>query len=121
LLHQIHWFDAWDGHHRLPPKVAFQVPYGAHAYCLGTLVIDLNGKRDIIGGLWVKDWKVHVEDDCGHMASQFRSRYADPDLRLAKSLIIYDPRIPNRPDQLEEKDQVQDFMNAITPGLMTIH
>lgn len=120
ILQQIHWFDAWAGPHRLLPQVAFQIPDGAHAYCLGTLVIDLKGKRDIIGGLWVKGWKIHIEDDCGHIASQFRSRYTDPDLRLAKSLMIYDPRIPDRPEQLEELDRVDDFIRAIMPGLMTI-
>jgi hypothetical protein len=121
LFHQIYWMDSWDGQHRLTPKVAFQIPVDANAYCLGTLVISIQGKRDIIGGLWLKGVKIIIEDDCAHIDNQFRARYRDQDLKLAKSLMIFDPQMPRRPDQLEEKDQFQDFMRAIMPGLMTIH
>ena len=82
---------------------------------------DLQGKRDIIGGLWVKGLKIHIEDDCENMANQFHSRYTDPDLRLAKSLMIFDLNIPDQPKQLEDRDQVQDLIRAIMPGLMTIY
>jgi hypothetical protein len=120
LFHQIYWFDSWDGQHRLTPKVAFQIPVDANAYCLGTLVISVQGKRDIIGGLWLKGVKVKIEDDCEDRDRQFRTRYRDQDLSIAKSLMIFDPRMPKRPEQLEEKDKFQDFIRAITPGLMTI-
>jgi hypothetical protein len=121
LFHQIYWFDSWDGQHRLTPKVAFQIPDDANAYCLGTLVISIQGKRDIIGGFWLKGVKIKIEDDCAHMDSQFRTRYRDQDLKLAKSLMIFDPNMPKRPERLEEMDQFRDFIRAIMPGLMTIH
>jgi hypothetical protein len=120
LFHQIYWLDSWDGQHRLTPNVAFQIPVGANAYCLGTLVISIQGKRDIIGGLWLKGVKVKIDDDCAEKAIPFRARFNDQDLTLGKSLMIFDPRMPKRPEQLEEKDQLLDFMRAIMPGLMTL-
>jgi len=121
IFHQIHWFDSWDGPHRFAPKVAFLVPEYANTHCLGTLVIDLQAKRDIIGGLWVKGIKIHIDDECVAMAREFRSRYIDPNLHHTKSLMIFDPNIPDRPEQLEDRDKAQDFMRAILPGLMTIY
>ena len=121
IFHQIYWFDSWDGRHRFTPKVAFHIPNGANAYCLGTFVINLKGKRDLIGGLWVKSVKIHIKDDCVSLDDQFRSRYRDPDLKIAKSLMIFDQHMPDRPNSLKEKDELQDFIRAITPGLMTIH
>ncbi len=121
MFHQIYWFDSWDGRHRLTPKVAFQIPFGANAYCLGTLVIKMQGKRDVIGGLWVKGLKIQIEDDCVDMTNQLRSRYPDKGMTFVRSLMKFDPKMPNRPEKMEEKDQFLDFMRAIMPGLMTIH
>jgi hypothetical protein len=120
LFHQIYWLDSWDGQHRLTPKVAFQIPVGANAYCLGTLVISIQGKRDFIGGLWLKGVKVKIEDDCEDREIQFRSLYRDRDLKLENSLMVFDPRMPKRPERLEEMDQFRDFIRAITPGLMIV-
>lgn len=121
IVHQIHWFDSWDGLHRFTPKVAFLVPDYANTYCLGTLVIDLRTKRDIIGGLWVKGIKIRIDDECVAMVHEFRSRYSDPDLHHAKSLMIFDPDVPDRPHELEGRDKAQDFIRNIIPGVMTIY
>ena len=121
LFHQIHWFDSWDGPHRFTPKVAFKIPDGANAWCIGTLVIDLKGKRDFIGGLWVKGIKIKIDDECDELANKFREHYSDPDLHHAKSLMIFDPHMADRPKELEEKDKNRDFLRNITPGLMTIY
>jgi hypothetical protein len=120
LLHQLRWFDSWDGWHRLEPKVAFQLIEGAHAYCLGTLVVELQGKRDLIGGLWIKSVRISVEDNCGALTDDFIARYADKTFTIHRSLMIHSLEIPDRPEQLEEKDKLRDFLRAITPGLMTI-
>ena len=93
--------------------------------CYYIKVFPQNAKIAHIGGTrkfrGIKGWKIRIEDDCEHMASLFRSRYSDPDLILAKSLMIYDPRIPDRPMQLERQDQALEFMRSILPGLMTVY
>jgi len=54
MLHQVNWFDNWDGPHRIDPRLAFYVPTAINALCIGSLTIDIQGKRDFIGGLWIK-------------------------------------------------------------------
>jgi hypothetical protein len=121
IIHQIHWFDSWDGQHRFTPNVAFLIPEGVNTFCLGTLLIDLTGKRDIIGGLWVKNIRVEIKDDCKMLANEFRLLYPDPDLQHVRSLMISNEKIPDRPEALENRDRTSDFIRAITPGLMTIY
>jgi hypothetical protein len=121
LIHQIHWFDAWDGHHRLTPKVAFNIPPDGRAYCLGTLVIDLQSKRDIIGGLWVQGWTIRIEDECDSLHQQFSATMPESSMEYSKSLMIHNQDIPDRPEQLENKDKALEFIRAIIPGLMTIY
>ncbi len=121
IFHQIYWFDSWDGQHRFTPKVAFQIPEGANTFCLGTLVIDLIGKRDIIGGLRVKNIDIGIKDDCKLLANEFRLSYPDPDLQHARSLMIFNEQIPDRPEALENRDRTNDFLRAILPGLRTLY
>jgi hypothetical protein len=117
LMHQIHWFDPIDGPHRIDPRVAFYVPSGAQALCIGTLKVDIQGKRDLIGGLWIKGRTISVEDECESMSLQ----HVTPDLEKKRLLMVHNHGLPDRPEHLESQDQLIDFIRAIIPGLMTIY
>lgn len=121
VLHQLYWRDPWSGPQRLTPKVAFELPQDFSLYCLGTLVIDVAANRYFLGALWVEDVKIHVEDECVELTSGMQAKYTDPSLTFAKSLMVFDPRMPPRPVDLEQRDQLRDFLRSILPGLMTIH
>lgn len=117
LLHQIHWFDPWDGPHRVDPRVAFFVPAGDTALCIGTLTVDIKGKRDIIGGLWMKGRIVEIQDECSDMDSGI----IDSSVEKQILLMVHNEGLPDRPEKLEDRDQLMDFIRAIIPGLMTIY
>ena len=120
LAYQLKWFDNWDGWHRMPLRLAFQVPHAHHAYCVGTLIIKLQAKRDLIGGLWVKDWDLALQDSCDEDRQWFEARYANLTLPLAKSLLVYDPNIPDSIQTLENKDNITDILRAIYPLFMPV-
>ena len=120
LLHQLHWFDPWDGPHRLEPKVAYQLPNEGQAHCLGTLTIALTSKRDLIGGLWVQSFKVEIMDDCDQQSQAFAARVGNQDIKIRKALMVHGAEIPSRPDNLERKDRLYDILRTLIPGLMTI-
>lgn len=117
LMHQIHWFDPIDGPHRIDPRVAFYVPSVGQALCIGTLKVDIQGKRDLIGGLWIKGRTISVEDECESISLQ----HVTPDLEKKRLLMVHNHGLPDRPESLENRDQLIDFIRAIMPGLMTIY
>lgn len=120
LLHQVQWFDPWDGPHRLEPKVAFQLGNEKQAHCLGTMTIDLTSSRDLIGGLRIQSFKVEIMDDCNQQSQAFSARASNRDIEISKALMVHGAAIPTRPSDLERKDQVFDILRALIPGLMTI-
>lgn len=120
LAYQLKWFDSWDGWHRLPLRLAFQAPQAHQAYCVGTLIVKLQAKRDLIGGLWIKDWNLELEDSCAEDQLWFAARYANLTLPLEKSLLVYDPDIPDTIQALEKKDDLADTLRAIYPLFMPV-
>ena len=115
MLHQVHWFDNWDGPHRIDPSLAFYVPPGTNALCAGSLTIDIRGKRDFIGGLWIKARSIKVEDHCDTLYRENINPSLDPN----KLLMVYNQGLPARPASLEKRDQLIDIIRALIPGLMT--
>ena len=120
LLHQLHWFDPWDGPHRLEPKVAFQLGNEGQAHCLGTMTVALTSKRDIIGGLRVERFTVEITDDCDQQSQAFLARVGYQDIEIRKALMVHGAEIPTRPSDLERKDRLFEILRALIPGLMTI-
>ena len=121
VLHQLYWRDPWSGPERLTPNVAFELPEKSSVVCLGTLVIEIAANRYFLGALWVEDVVIHVEDDCVELTSGMRAKYTDPSLTFAKSLMVFDPGMPPRPVDLEQRDRFRDFLRSILPGLMGTH
>lgn len=120
LAYQLKWFDSWDGWHRLPLRLAFQVPETHKAYCVGTFTVNLQATRDLIGGLWIKDWSVDLADSCAQDQQWFKSRYTGLSLPLEKSLLVYDPDIPDTIQALEKKDDIADILRAIYPLFLPV-
>ena len=120
IAYQLKWFDSWDGLHRLPLRLAFQAPEAQKAYCVGTIIVDLQAKRDLIGGLWIENWKLELDDTCDHDLKWFQERHVNIDIPIEKSLLIYNTEIPENIQGLEKKDNVADFMRAIYPLFMPV-
>lgn len=117
IIHRLDWFDPWDGQHWIVPKVAFQVADSQHSYYLGTLVVNIRAKRDIIGGLWVKGVTSYIEDEEDEAMEAFRKRYPDQEVKLAKALMIHDPSIP-RMIGLESQRLLLDVLRSLHFGLI---
>jgi len=115
MLHQVNWFDNWDGPHRIDPRLAFYVPTAINALCIGSLTIDIQGKRDFIGGLWIKGRSIKVEDHCDTLYGENINASLDKN----KLLMVHNQGLPARPESLENRDKTIDFIRAIIPGLMT--
>jgi len=120
IAYHLKWFDSWDGWHRLPLRLAFQVPEGQKAYCIGAITVKLEAKRDLIGGLWIKRWELELDDTCEKDLQWFQERYANLNIPIEKSLLVYDPGIPEDIHGLERKEQGADFMRAIYPLFMPV-
>ena len=102
LINQLRWYDSWDGLHHIQPRIAFHLPENANAYCLGTLVVDIATKRDFIGLLLIKGFKITIEDSCEEEEQFFRSHYSDPEITTSKAVMIHSPfsSKPENPDKL---------------------
>ena len=120
LAYQLRWFDSWDGWHRLPLRLAFQAPEARKAYCVGTFIVNLQAKRDFIGGLWIKDWMLELADTCEEDRLWFQARYRELHIPIEKSLLVYDPNIPDTIQELEKKDDIADFMRTIYPLFLPV-
>lgn len=120
IAYQLKWFDSWDGWHRLPLRLAFQAPQVKKAYCVGTLIVNLQTKRDLIGGLWVKHWELDLNNSCDQDLKWFQVRYVDLKIPIEKSLLVYNPNIPGNIQDLEQKEKVADFIRAIYPLFMPV-
>ena len=120
LAYQVKWFDTWDGPHRLPLRLAFRVPDAQHAYCIGTIIMKLEAKRDVIGGLWFKNWDLVLDDTCETDRQWFASRYTNLTLPMKKTSLVYDPAIPDSIEALEKRDTIADILRVLYP-LLYLH
>ena len=120
IAYHLKWFDSWDGWHRLPLRLAFQAPEAQKAYCIGTIIVKIEAKRDLIGGLWIKHWALELDDTCEEDLQWFQERYANLNIPIEKSLLVYDPSIPEDIQGLERKEEMADFMRAIYPLFMPV-
>ena len=120
LAYQLRWFDSWDGLHRLPLRLAFQAPQIQKAYCVGTLIVNIQTKRDLIGGLWIKHWELDINDSCDQDLKWFQSHYVNLKIPIEKSLLVYNPGIPDNIQDLEQKERLGDIMRAIYPLFMPV-
>lgn len=93
VIHSLNWGDGW-GKGSLNPRVAFQVSESQHSYYLGSLVVNVKTKRNIFGDPIVKGWYLHIEDEESEAMKDFYKRYPQPEVKVAKTLMIHDPSIP---------------------------
>ena len=120
LAYQLTWFDSWDGSHRIPLRLAFQALQEQKAYCVGTLIVDIQTKRDLIGGLWIKHRELELNDSCDQDLKWFQAHYVNLKIPVEKSLLIYNPNIPDNIQDLEQKEKFADFIRAIQPLFMPV-
>lgn len=87
-LTSIRWREPVDGLHAYSQhNILFDTRGTSNSICLGTLNIYLNAKRDLIGGLWIQEMELRIDDDCTALSEQFHARYPDPRFSDSKSLM----------------------------------
>ena len=120
IAYHLRWFDSWDGLHRLPLRLAFQVPEPQKAYCIGTIIVNLTAKRDLIGGLWIKGWDIDLDDSCEQDSKWFQQHYSNLTMPIETTPLVYDPDIPDNIQGLERKENMADFIRAIYPLFLPV-
>jgi hypothetical protein len=120
LAYQLTWQDSWDGLHRLPLRLAFQAPQAQKAYCVGTFIVKLQTKRDLIGGLWIKHWEMEINDSCDQDLKWFQTHYMNLTIPVEKSLLVYNSKIPDNVQRLKQKENLGDIIRAIQPLFMPV-
>ena len=120
IAYHLRWFDSWDGLHRLPLRLAFQVPKPQKAYCIGTISVNLTAKRDLIGGLWIKGWEIDLDDSCEQDSKWFQKHYPNLTIPIEPSPLVYDPDIPDNIQGLERKENMADFIRVIYPLFLPV-
>ena len=120
IAYHLRWFDSWDGLHRLPLRLAFQVPEAQKAYCIGTIIVNLTAKRDFIGGLWIKGWDIELADSCEQDIQWYQKRYTNLTIPIETTPLVYDPDIPDNIQGLERKENIADFIRIIYPLFLPV-
>lgn len=117
IIYQINWFDLWDGPHWLRPSTAFQILEGQQNHYLGTLIMEMQTKRDVIGKLKIKEFKVLVEDEGDDEEIFIHNHYPDYEGPLNKQLMIHDSGIPRNIER-EKQQTLLDITRALFFGVM---
>ena len=118
-VYQLEWREVSDGMHYLVPKLRFEPPASANAVCLGTLLIDIRSKRDVIGGHWVKNIGIQVDDDCDRLGARFATHYTDSKLVAGKALMRFDAQM-QIPRSLQNRNALLGISRALNPNLFMI-
>ena len=120
IAYHLRWFDSWDGLHRLPLRLAFQVSESQKAYCIGTIIVNLTARRDVIGGLWIKGWDIDLDDSCEQDSIWFQQHYSNLTITIETTPLVYDPDIPDNIQGLERKENMADFIRAVYPLFLPV-
>lgn len=118
--YQAGWREVSDGLHYLVPKVKFDTHSNSNAICLGTLLIDITTKRDVIRGHWLKSVGIQVDDDCDQLSERFKTHYTDRNLILGKSLMRFDEKL-RIPKSFETRNALVGAARALNPNLLPLH
>lgn len=120
ICYQFGWHEASDGLHYLVPKVAFDVQSDPNAVCLGSLLVEITTKRDLLGGHWLRNAQIQVDDDCQNMTERFKSHYKDKNIVVGKSLMWFDENL-RIPKDLEFRNSLIGIARVFNPNLFLIH
>lgn len=118
--YQIGWREVSDGLHYLEPKVRFETGNGINAICLGTLMVDISTKRDVLGGHWIKNVGIQVDDDCDRLSERFKTRYPSGEFLLGKSLMTFDNKL-EIPKSYKLRNSLIGISRALNPNLFLLH
>jgi hypothetical protein len=122
LVNTITYRDAWfgtQGSYILQPQVVFQTPSGADAFYMGTLIIDAEVGKHLLGEVYLKKVNsIRVVDEFDKAKEAVIS--ANPELakRMVKNLMIHDRSLPVDP-QLQNKKDLIDILGIIGLHLLT--
>lgn len=119
ILYHLRWLDdVTGGQRRLPLRLSFKAPEAGKAYCIGTIYINIQSRRDILGTMWIKNWYHLVDNKCMQEREWFKNRYSKLELPFQQSLLLYHSGIPEGIEELESEVQMHEFFQSIYPLLM---
>jgi hypothetical protein len=101
------------------PQVAFQIPYGADAFYIGTLKIEVETKH-IIFHYYPEKVNIMLTDNFDKEKEILLKRNPDFTGKVEKALMIHDTSIPVD-TSLYKQQKLLGILNAIGFGLLTIH
>lgn len=115
--YQVGWREPVNGLQYLAPKVRFEARKDFHALCLGTLLVEITTKRDLVGSHWLRSAQIQVDDDCDRLTDRFRSLYKDKDIVVGKSLMQFDEKL-RLPKSFETRNSLTGVLRVLNPNLM---
>jgi len=112
FIFEVAYVDPWSGPHSFKTKAAFKVPENGKIYYLGTLRSEFKPKRDLIGGLSGTVFYA-INDEGESDIAAFQEKFNLHSKEIAKSLIVYEPRLPESVETAMEFDRALRLMNII--------
>ena len=116
VINRINYRDPWSGNYFMVPKVAFRVPEKGKVYYVGTLKVDFEAKRDLIGGLSGAA-KIRILDGGKQDESLLTRNLGVDTASVKKSLMIHDKDLPRTIDTTREYQMTLQMLNALFFGL----
>jgi hypothetical protein len=101
------------------PRVAFQAPYGADAYYVGTLLIDLDIKKGFWGPRVKKINGIEVLDEFEAARDGLLVEYPGLQGEIKKSLMAYDSSMPALAG-LQDRHALMGVLNSLGMGLLIL-
>ncbi len=116
IITAITYHDAWHGSigsYVFQPQAVFQTPFGADAFYPGTLIIDVDVGRRLLGEYYLeKVTGVRVEDEFDAAKGSILNRNPELLARMEKNLMIHSKSIPIDPE-LQKKKALSDLLGTI--------
>lgn len=116
VINRINYRDPWSGNYFITPKVAFRVPDRGKLYYVGTLKVDFESKRDLIGGLSGRV-NITIKDQDQHNYSSVANHFGMSQMKTEKSVMIHDERLPGTIDTTAEFNMALQIINSILFGV----
>jgi hypothetical protein len=117
FLYQIAYHDAWSGGYEARLKYAFQVPRAGDIFYVGSLEVEFDSKRDLIGKLSGRvSFAIRDKSDQDLPGIQHRFNLASDEIH--KSLMVWNSSLPPRmatSTQVTQAIEVLDAMFAVHP------
>jgi hypothetical protein len=117
VINRLNYRDPLTGNYFLVPKIGFRVSENGKAYGLGTLRVEFNHKRNILGSLAGVKAKFSVANTTEADIADFRKRFPGVNYEVGPSLFVHDDRLPQTFDTTADFSLAMQILSAILIGI----